>query len=114
MVPTIQVLGIPLACLTIDEAIERALGGGLVLAPSGPGMCDLERDPVAGQRTRILLRKGVVRAVFCARGDLDHAWRRRADVPIGDDEARGDNEGWVREFIDRPLTPGVIERLLDG
>ena len=31
-----------------------------------------------------------------------------------DDEARGDNEGWVREFIDRPLTPGVIERLLDG
>ncbi|HEU5202653.1 MAG TPA: phosphotransferase, partial [Candidatus Limnocylindrales bacterium] len=31
-----------------------------------------------------------------------------------DDEARGDNEAWVREFIDRPLTPGVIERLLDG
>ena len=31
-----------------------------------------------------------------------------------DDEARGDNEGWVREFIDRPLTPAVIERLLDG
>lgn len=45
MVPTIQVLGIPLACLTIDEAIEHALGGGLVLAPSGPGLCELERDP---------------------------------------------------------------------
>jgi Ser/Thr protein kinase RdoA (MazF antagonist) len=31
-----------------------------------------------------------------------------------DDEARDDNEGWVREFIDRPLTPAVIERLLEG
>ena len=45
MVPTVQVLGVPIACLTIDEAVERALGGGLVLAPSGPGLCDLERDP---------------------------------------------------------------------
>jgi len=31
-----------------------------------------------------------------------------------DDDARADNEGWVREFIDRPLTPAVIERLLNG
>jgi len=31
-----------------------------------------------------------------------------------DDAARRDNEAWVREFIDRPLTPGLIERLLDG
>ena len=46
MVPTVQVLGVPIACLTIDEAVERALeSGGLVLAPSGPGLCDLERDP---------------------------------------------------------------------
>jgi Ser/Thr protein kinase RdoA (MazF antagonist) len=28
--------------------------------------------------------------------------------------ARADNEAWVREFIDRPLTPAVIERLLEG
>jgi N-acetylglucosaminyldiphosphoundecaprenol N-acetyl-beta-D-mannosaminyltransferase len=45
VVPTVQILGVPIACLTIDEAVERALGGGLVLAPSGPGLCDLERDP---------------------------------------------------------------------
>jgi UDP-N-acetyl-D-mannosaminuronic acid transferase (WecB/TagA/CpsF family) len=45
MVPTVQILGIPISCLTIDEAVEHALGGGLVLAPSGPGLCDLERDP---------------------------------------------------------------------
>ena len=45
VVPTVQILGIPIACLTIDEAVERALDGGLVLAPSGPGLCDLERDP---------------------------------------------------------------------
>ena len=31
-----------------------------------------------------------------------------------DDAARADNEGWVREFIDRPLTPAVVERLLNG
>ena len=36
-------------------------------------------------------------------------WLASTDV-----EARRDNEGWVREFIDRPLTPDVIERLLDG
>jgi Ser/Thr protein kinase RdoA (MazF antagonist) len=29
------------------------------------------------------------------------------------DDARADNEGWIREFIDRPLTPALIERLLD-
>ena len=45
MVPTVQILGVPIACLTIDEAVEHALEGGLVLAPSGPGLCDLERDP---------------------------------------------------------------------
>jgi Ser/Thr protein kinase RdoA (MazF antagonist) len=31
-----------------------------------------------------------------------------------DDDALADNEGWVREFIDRPLTPAVIERLLEA
>jgi N-acetylglucosaminyldiphosphoundecaprenol N-acetyl-beta-D-mannosaminyltransferase len=45
VVPTVQILGVPIACLTIDEAVERALDGGLVLAPSGPGLCELERDP---------------------------------------------------------------------
>lgn len=45
MVPTVQILGVPIACLTIDEAVECALDGGLVLAPSGPGLCELERDP---------------------------------------------------------------------
>jgi Ser/Thr protein kinase RdoA (MazF antagonist) len=31
-----------------------------------------------------------------------------------DDDARADNGAWVREFIDRPLTPALVERLLDG
>ena len=30
------------------------------------------------------------------------------------DDARADNEAWVREFIDRPLTRAVVEALLDG
>ena len=45
VVPTVQILGVPIARLTVDEAIQHALTGGLVLAPSGPGLCDLERDP---------------------------------------------------------------------
>jgi len=45
MIPTVQVLGVSIARLTIEQAIERALQGGLILAPSGPGLCDLERDP---------------------------------------------------------------------
>ena len=46
MIPTVQILGVPIANLTIDEAVERVVAnGGLVLAPSGPGLCNLERDP---------------------------------------------------------------------
>jgi UDP-N-acetyl-D-mannosaminuronic acid transferase (WecB/TagA/CpsF family) len=41
----VVVLGVPLAALTVDEAVARGLQGGLVLAPSGPGLCDLARDP---------------------------------------------------------------------
>lgn len=45
VIPTVQVLGIRIACLPIDEAVSRALEGGLVLAPSGPGLSELDRDP---------------------------------------------------------------------
>jgi UDP-N-acetyl-D-mannosaminuronic acid transferase (WecB/TagA/CpsF family) len=41
----IVVLGVPLATVTVDQAVERGLRGGLVLAPSGPGLCDLADDP---------------------------------------------------------------------
>jgi UDP-N-acetyl-D-mannosaminuronic acid transferase (WecB/TagA/CpsF family) len=41
----IIVLGVPLAALTVEQAVERGLRGGLVLAPSGPGLCDLADDP---------------------------------------------------------------------
>jgi N-acetylglucosaminyldiphosphoundecaprenol N-acetyl-beta-D-mannosaminyltransferase len=41
----IVVLGVCLAALTAEEAVEQSLEGGLVLAPSGPGLCDLVRDP---------------------------------------------------------------------
>jgi len=41
----IVVLGIPLADLPIAEAVARGLEGGLVLAPSGPGLTDLPNDP---------------------------------------------------------------------
>lgn len=34
-----------LTALTPDEAVERGIRGGLVLAPSGPGLCDLASDP---------------------------------------------------------------------
>jgi UDP-N-acetyl-D-mannosaminuronic acid transferase (WecB/TagA/CpsF family) len=44
VIPTVQILGVPIASLTIDQAVETALGGGLILAPSGPGLCDLEHD----------------------------------------------------------------------
>ena len=39
------VLGTPLADLTVDQTVARGVQGGLVLAPSGPGLCDLARDP---------------------------------------------------------------------
>jgi N-acetylglucosaminyldiphosphoundecaprenol N-acetyl-beta-D-mannosaminyltransferase len=42
---SLLVLGVPLAGLTVDQAVARGLQGGLVLAPSGPGLCDLARDP---------------------------------------------------------------------
>lgn len=42
--PKVRFLGIDLAVAGIGEAAARACGGGLFLAPSGPGLCDLERD----------------------------------------------------------------------
>jgi UDP-N-acetyl-D-mannosaminuronic acid transferase (WecB/TagA/CpsF family) len=45
MAEGLVVLGVPLTALTVDEAVGRGLQGGLVLAPSGPGLCDLARDP---------------------------------------------------------------------
>jgi UDP-N-acetyl-D-mannosaminuronic acid transferase (WecB/TagA/CpsF family) len=41
----VVVLGVPLSALTADEAVARGLRGGLVLAPSGPGLCEVARDP---------------------------------------------------------------------
>lgn len=41
----IPLLGVPLASVSIDEAAQASLLGGLILAPSGPGLCDLETDP---------------------------------------------------------------------
>jgi N-acetylglucosaminyldiphosphoundecaprenol N-acetyl-beta-D-mannosaminyltransferase len=39
-----KLLGIWLSSLSISDAVARALSGGLILAPSGPGLCDLETD----------------------------------------------------------------------
>lgn len=45
LMKTIPLLGIRIADVTADEALEVASRGGLILAPSAPGLCDLERDP---------------------------------------------------------------------
>jgi N-acetylglucosaminyldiphosphoundecaprenol N-acetyl-beta-D-mannosaminyltransferase len=45
MPDSVVVLGVPLAAITVDQAVARGLRGGLVLAPSGPGLCDLAADP---------------------------------------------------------------------
>lgn len=43
--PTTQILGIPFFTGTIERAVERAMEGGLVVAPSGPGLAgDLLRS----------------------------------------------------------------------
>jgi UDP-N-acetyl-D-mannosaminuronic acid transferase (WecB/TagA/CpsF family) len=42
--PTIVVLGVPLASISVEEAVQHGLEGGLVLAPSGPGLVDLPED----------------------------------------------------------------------
>lgn len=44
MTQDLVVLGIPLSALPVDQAVARGLQGGLVLAPSGPGLADLSRD----------------------------------------------------------------------
>jgi exopolysaccharide biosynthesis WecB/TagA/CpsF family protein len=42
--PKRRFLGIEIADVSIPEAVEAAMSGGLVLAPSGPGLCDLGWD----------------------------------------------------------------------
>jgi UDP-N-acetyl-D-mannosaminuronic acid transferase (WecB/TagA/CpsF family) len=42
--PTCRILGIDIANLSVSQAVEEATSGGLVLAPSAPGLCDLVED----------------------------------------------------------------------
>ena len=42
--PKRKFLGIGISEASIPQAVEAALSGGLVLAPSGPGLCDLAWD----------------------------------------------------------------------
>ena len=44
-IPRIKLLGVDLAVLTATKAVEYSEQGGLFLAPSGPGLCDLSTDP---------------------------------------------------------------------
>jgi UDP-N-acetyl-D-mannosaminuronic acid transferase (WecB/TagA/CpsF family) len=37
-------LGISITSLSISDIVARSLSGGLILAPSGPGLCDLQID----------------------------------------------------------------------
>ncbi len=39
-----RLLGISISSLSISDAVEFAISGGLILAPSGPGLCDLETE----------------------------------------------------------------------
>ena len=39
-----SLLGVQVARVSIAESVQFARNGGLVLAPSGPGLCDLETD----------------------------------------------------------------------
>jgi UDP-N-acetyl-D-mannosaminuronic acid transferase (WecB/TagA/CpsF family) len=45
MIKRILILGINMTSVTIAEALHAAKSGGLILAPSGPGLCDLSTDP---------------------------------------------------------------------
>jgi len=40
----IKLLGVELASATVTEALDYSENGGLILAPSGPGLCDLATD----------------------------------------------------------------------
>ncbi|MBU6181594.1 MAG: WecB/TagA/CpsF family glycosyltransferase [Verrucomicrobia bacterium] len=42
--PSVRFLGVNLAAIEVSEAVHLACRGGLFLAPSGPGLCDLEFD----------------------------------------------------------------------
>lgn len=43
--PSLPLLGIKIAPVTIPESVDFAIGGGLILAPSAPGLSDLSTDP---------------------------------------------------------------------
>jgi N-acetylglucosaminyldiphosphoundecaprenol N-acetyl-beta-D-mannosaminyltransferase len=47
-----RLLGIHLADISHDEAVERAREGGLFLAPSAPGLCELAHDTYYQQALR--------------------------------------------------------------
>jgi N-acetylglucosaminyldiphosphoundecaprenol N-acetyl-beta-D-mannosaminyltransferase len=44
MAEDMMVLGVPLAAVTVEQAVERGLRGGLVLAPAAPALTDFVHD----------------------------------------------------------------------
>lgn len=72
----------------LQEAYEEAGGPGRVQDPTDFAMAIAQLDHIVAEGCRRWL------------------------MATTDDE-RGDNESWVREFIDRPLTLSVIHALLD-
>ncbi|MGE9293910.1 MAG: WecB/TagA/CpsF family glycosyltransferase [Puniceicoccales bacterium] len=46
VLPTITILGLPFFNGTVEQAISRTLQGGLLVAPSGPGLAESDRQPV--------------------------------------------------------------------
>jgi hypothetical protein len=51
MSDSVVVLGVPLGAITVDEAVERGVRGGLVLAPWGPGSLTSRRTRTIATRS---------------------------------------------------------------
>ena len=64
----------------------------------GPGLVETRQDFAMA-----IAQQGHITELGCRR------W-----LAASTDEVRADNEAWVREFIDRPMTRAVVEALLSA
>lgn len=124
----------PVTATSGPTTVRRARDGGLcVFDFDNAGLADPSQELaliLVEYCTADPRRAGVIRAAYAEAGgpgrvedptdfamsiaQLSHILAEgcRRWLTATTDAERGDNEGWVREFVDRPLTRTVIEALL--
>ncbi len=99
--PTATVLGLPFFNGTVEEAVEHTLDGALVMAPSGPGLAAIDREPVYYQAVK------EADVILVDSGFLAILWERQSGQKL----SRISGLRFLKALLDAPGLPPAREQL---